>query len=80
MTLQFNPCDEEACGNVTIVNDSIMEEQVEEEFIVSLEGSNTDSRVRVSAQPSTVRITDDDGLFTILMLTVITLECFPCQV
>ena len=32
-----------------------------EEFTISLESANTDTRVRVSAQPSTVRITDDDG-------------------
>ena len=36
-------------------------EKEEEEFIVSLQSANTDTRVRVSARISTVKITDDDG-------------------
>ena len=36
-------------------------EPLVEEFSVSLEIDNTDSRVSVSAQPSTIRITDNDG-------------------
>ena len=59
--LMFGVCAERACGNVSIMNDEIMEDLLEE-FTISLESSNTDTRVRVSAQPSTVRITDDDGL------------------
>ena len=50
-----------SCLNIRITNDAVMEELVEE-FTISLESANTDTRVRVSAQPSTVRITDDDGL------------------
>ena len=49
-----------SCLNISIRNDAVMEELVEE-FTISLESVNTDTRVRVSAQPSTVRITDDDG-------------------
>ena len=36
-------------------------EKAEEEFIVSLQSENTDTRVRVSARTSIVQITDDDG-------------------
>ena len=50
----------EACGTIRINDDSIME-KAEEEFTVSLQSANTDTRVRVSARTSTVRITDDDG-------------------
>ena len=60
-TLTFRSCDEMSCLNISITNDAVMEELVEE-FKISLESANTDTRVRVSAQPSTVRITDDDGL------------------
>ena len=59
--LRFVTCAATACGNISITNDEIMEDLLEE-FTISLESSNTDTRVRVSAQPSTVRITDDDGL------------------
>ena len=50
----------EACGTISISDDSVME-KAEEEFIVSLQSTNTDTRVRVSARTSTVQITDDDG-------------------
>ena len=60
MTLHFARCATEACGTISISDDSVME-KAEEEFIVSLQRSNTDTRVRVSARTSTVRITDDDG-------------------
>ena len=59
--LTFVACAERACGNISITNDEIMEDLLEE-FTISLESANTDSRVKVSAQPSTVRIIDDDGL------------------
>ena len=59
--LRFGVCAERACGNISITNDEIMEDLLEE-FTISLESANTDSRVRVSAQPSTARITDDDGM------------------
>ena len=59
-TLYFARCAEEACGTISIRDDSIME-KAEEEFIVSLQSVNADTRVRVSARTSTVQITDDDG-------------------
>ena len=48
------------CANIRILDDSIMESLVED-FIVSLEPFRTDIRVRLSPQPSTVEIIDDDG-------------------
>ena len=60
-TISFARCEERACGSIMIVDDNVMEPLVEG-FSVSLERDNTDSRVRVSAQPSTVRITDNDGM------------------
>ena len=59
-TISFPGCEERACGSIQIKGDNVMELLVEE-FSVSLESSTTDSRIRVSAQPSTIRITDDDG-------------------
>ena len=60
ITLYFARCAMEACGTISIRDDSIME-KAEEEFIVSLQSANTDTRVSVSARTSTVQITDDDG-------------------
>ena len=58
--LRFVACAATACGNISITNDEIMEDLLEE-FTLSLESATTDSRVRVSAQPSFVRIIDDDS-------------------
>ena len=60
ITVYFARCAKEACGTISINDDSIME-KAEEEFIVSLQSANADPRVRVSARTSTVKITDDDG-------------------
>ena len=60
IVLQFESCVEEVCANIRILDDSIMESLVED-FIVSLEPFRTDIRVRLSPQPSTVEIIDDDG-------------------
>ena len=60
ITLYFARCANVACTTISIRDDSIME-KVEEEFIVSLQRANTDTRVRASARTSTVQITDDDG-------------------
>ena len=60
MLLRFGSCTKEVCRSIRIINDVIMELLVEE-FLVSLETFVTDSRVSVSAEPSTVRIIDDDG-------------------
>ena len=57
--VNFARCAMEACGTISIRDDSIME--AEEKFIASLQSANTDTRVRVSARTSTVTITDDDG-------------------
>ena len=58
--MYFARCDNEACAIINIRDDSVME-KAEEEFIVSLQSANTDTRVSVSARTSTVQITDDDG-------------------
>ena len=50
----------EACGTISIRDDSIME-MAEEEFIVSLQSTNADTRFIVCTGTSTVKITDDDG-------------------
>ena len=63
IVLQFESCAEEVCGNIRIVDDSIMESLVED-FIVSLESFRTDIRVTLSPQPSTVEVIDDDGKCT----------------
>ena len=63
IVLQFESCVEEVCGNIRILDDSIMEPLVED-FIVSLEPFRTDIRVTLSPQPSTVEIIDDDGKCT----------------
>ena len=34
----------------------------QEEFTVSLQSSSSDTRVRISAMPSTITINDDDGM------------------
>ena len=59
--LTFGTCDEEVCSSIRITNDDVMELLVEE-FSVSLQISTADSRVRVSAESSTVQNIDDDGL------------------
>lgn len=59
--MTFESCAESACGYITIVNDDEMDTLVEN-FTVSLERVETDSRYRVSAQPSIIHITDDDGV------------------
>ena len=61
ITLAFVPCAHEVCGTLAITNDNVMEEQVEQ-FTVSLQSASTDTRVRISAYPSTVQINDDDGM------------------
>ena len=59
--LTFPVCESIVCAEIGIVNDNVME-QLEEEFTVSLQSSNTDGRVRAVEQPySTVIIIDDDG-------------------
>ena len=60
ITLSFAPCARETCGTLTINDDNAMEEQ--EEFTVSLQSAIAETRVRISAMPSTVVITDDDGM------------------
>ena len=59
-TMYFARCANVACTTITIRDDSIME-KAEEEFIVSLQSANTDTRVRISARTRTVEIADDDG-------------------
>ena len=60
ITLSFAPCARETCGTLTINDDNAMEQQ--EEFTVSLQSAIAETRVRISAMPSTVVITDDDGM------------------
>ena len=60
ITLSFAPCARETCGTLTINDDNAMEQQ--EEFTVSLQSAIAETRVRISAMPSTVVINDDDGM------------------
>ena len=63
VSLIFPPCQSIACAEISIVDDSVME-LLEETFIVSLHIENADPGVRISHQPSTVIISDNDGLYT----------------
>ncbi|CAI8026684.1 FRAS1-related extracellular matrix protein 2 [Geodia barretti] len=73
ITLYFARCANVACTTISIRDDSIME-KVEEEFFVSLQRANTDTRVRASARTSTVQITDDDDITIGLQYGAYTVE------
>ena len=47
-------------------------EQLEETFIMSLHIENADPGVRISHQPSTVIISDNDGLYTYKFMSLAT--------
>ena len=61
ITLTFAPCARETCGTLTINDDNAMEEQ-REEFTVFLQSAIAETRVTISTMPSTVVISDDDGM------------------
>ncbi|CAI8041944.1 Extracellular matrix protein FRAS1, partial [Geodia barretti] len=73
ITVYFARCDNEACATINIRDDSVME-KAEEEFIVSLQSANTDTRVRASARTSTLQITDDDDVTIGLQYSAYTVE------
>ena len=72
-TLRLQRCVTRTCITVSVVNDVRME-AVRETFTLVLENTNQDSRIRVSTQPSTVYITDNDGLYPDYDQVVVT-EC-----
>ena len=59
--LSFGACESISCVNLTIVND-VKVEPLTEIFMVSLSAISDDSRIRVRTLPSTIVITDDDGI------------------
>ncbi|CAI8026694.1 FRAS1-related extracellular matrix protein 2 [Geodia barretti] len=72
-TMYFARCTNVACATISIRDDSFME-KAEEEFIVSLQSANTDTRLRVSARTSTVQTTDDDDIAIWLQYSAYTVE------
>ena len=69
--------------NLTIVNDQRVE-PLTEMFMVSLSAIGEDSRIRVRTPPSTIVITDDDGIYiharcTSHINTVYTQSCMTCS-
>lgn len=54
-------CEVESCTNVTVMNDDVME-ALQETFTVALEDDAGITNITVNVQPSTIEITDDDGV------------------